>query len=321
MSTNETFIQYKLTKVRLTKLNRCGARVDDGCSTFVDNCIVSIEETSEYKDREEWFFENGDGDFCSTVTTPPKLKWLNLTLTFNDVNPGVIPFLTGDTVILNDATPTPQQIGYGRDYGAASLSNFALEGWTRIASMCDDFDACPDDGNDWYGYTLYAWVKEGTMGDVTYQNDLANFVVEAIAVRNSPWGVGPYNVLKSAAAATLGVPMPLLTAYASTRFKEVLLTQLPPPFTQCDCTDLTPALLTFTDTGTGLHHGTLTLPVHSGSPIVPGYVSWGDASAPELVTAGPTVQHNYALAGNYTATYKPSSESSVTYTTAATAIA
>lgn len=317
MATNQSFIQYKLTGVRLTRLDRCGVRVDDGCSVFTDNCIVSIEETGEYKDREEWFFENGDGDFCSTVTTPPKLKWLNLTLTFNDVNPGVIPFLTGDTVILNDATP-PQQVGYGRDYGAASLSNFALEGWTRIADVCDEAE-CPDDGSEFFGYTLYAWVKEGTMGDVTYQNDLANFVVEAIAVRNSPWGVGPFNVVKSAAAATLGVPMPLLAAYAATRFKEVILTTLPPPFFQCDCTDLTPAALAFADTGTLV--GTLTLPTRDGAPIVPGYVTWGDASAPELVTSGTTVPHTYAAPGSYAPTYKPSDESGVTYAAASTPIA
>lgn len=318
MSTNQSFIPYKLTKVRLTRLNRCGVRVDDGCSVFVDNCIVSIEETSEYKDREEWFFENGDGDFCATVTTAPKLKWLNLTLTFNDVNPGIIPFLTGDSVITNDAA-TPQQVGYGRDYGAADLSNFALEGWTRIAEVCDIPDACPDDGSEFFGYTLYPWVKEGTMGDVTYQNDKADFVVEAIAVRNSPWGVGPFNVVKSAAAATLGVPMPLLSAIPTNRFKEVILTTLPPPATQCDCTDLTPAALTFSDTG--LLMGTLTLPTRGGSPIVPGYVSWGDASAPQLVTAGPTVDHTYGIAGSYAPSYKPSNESGVTYAAASTPIA
>lgn len=321
MSTNQTFIQYKLTKVRLTKLNRCGARTQNSCSVFVDNCIVSVEETPEYKEREEWFFENGDGDFCSAITTAPKLKWLNLTLTFNDVNPGIIPFLTGDTVILDDTTTTPQQVGYGRDYGAADLSNFALEGWTRIAATCDVPDACPDDGSEYFGYTLYAWVKEGTMGDVTYQNDHANFVVEAIAVRNSPWGVGPYNVVKSNATTTLGVPMPLLSAYPTTRFKEVLLTTLPPPNTQCDCTDLVPSPLTFTATGGGSHPGTLTLPTRGGQPIVPGYITWGDATPAQLVTSGPTVLHNYLATGTYTVTYKPTNESGVTYTTAATPIA
>lgn len=318
MSTNQSFIQYKLTGVRVTKLNRCGARDDTGCSVFTDNCIVSIEETTEYKDREEFFFENGDGDFCSTITVGPKVKYLNLTLTFNDVNPGMIPFLTGDTVIFNDATP-PQMVGYGRDYGAVNLSSFALEGWTRIAETCDLPDACPDDGSELYGYTLYAWVKEGTMGDVTYQNDLANFVVEAIAVRNSPWGVGPYNVVKSEAAATLGVPMPLLTAYSSLRFKEVILTKMPPPEFLCDCSDLTPAALTFTDSG--VLTGTLTLPVSGGTPIVPGYVTWGDATPPQLVTAGPTVDHVYGLAASYAPTYKPSAHSSVTYAAASTPIA
>jgi hypothetical protein len=316
VSTNQSFIQYKLVGVRLTKLNRCGVRVDDGCSVFVDNCIVSVEETTEYKDREEFFFENGDGDFCSTITVGPKIKWLNLTLTFNDVNPGVIPFLTGDTVILNDAVP-PQQVGYGRDYGAVNLSNFALEGWTRIAETCDLPDACPDDGSELFGYTLYAWVKEGTMGDVTYQNDLASFVVEAIAVRNSPWGVGPFNVVTSEAAATLGVPMPLLTPYATTRFKEVILTKLAPPFFQCDCTDLTPTALTFADTGA--LEGTLTLPLRNGTPIVPGYVTWGDATPPQLVTAGPTAVHTYGAPASYAPTYKPL-QSSVTYAAASTPI-
>lgn len=320
MSTNQSFIQYKLTKVRLTKLNRCGVRIDDGCSFFIDNCIVSIEETGEYKDREEWFFENGDGDFCSTITTAPKLKYLHLTLTFNNVNPGIIPFLTGDTVILNDATPTPQQVGYGRDYGAADLSNFALEGWTRIAETCDLPDGCPDDGTEYFGYTLYPWVKEGTMGDVTYQNDQANFVVEAIAVRNSPWGVGPYNVIKSAATTTLGVPMPLLSPVPQSRFKQVVLTTLAPPGNQCDCGDFTPAALTFTATGGGSHPGTLTLPLRDGAPIVPGYVNWGDSTPAQLVSAGPTVVHNYLAAGSYAPTYKPL-ESGPTYTAPSTPIA
>jgi hypothetical protein len=320
VSTNQTFIPYKLVGVRVTKLNACGV-LSGGCTSFTDNCIVSVEETPEYKDREEWFFENGDGDFCATVTTGPRLKYLNLTLTFNDVNPGMIPYLTGDTVITNDAT-TPQLVGYGRDYGAQALSNFALEGWTRIAASCDLPSGCAADGSQLYGYTLYAWVKEGTIGDITYSNDLANFTVNAIAVRNSPWGVGPYSVVTSAATATLGVPMPLLSAYPATRFKEQILTSLPPPVFQCDCTTPSPPpTLTFVDTGTGIHHGTVTLPLRNGSPILPGYVTWGDASPPQLVTVGTTVLHNYAAAGSYAPTYKPTGNSDVVYTAVSTPIA
>lgn len=317
---NQGAVYYKLVEVRVTKLNACGVPIDDGCSFIVDKCSVSIEETGEYKDREEWFPENGDGDFCATVTTPPKKKWNNLVLTFQDTNPLLVNFLTGSTVLLDDDdTLTPNQIGYGDDYGSAELSNFALELWIRIAADCaNGLDACPDDGSENFGYVLYPWVKEGTLGDVTYQNDMANFVVNAIAVRNSPWGVGPYNVFKSEATATLGVPVPLFSAVPATRFKQLAYTKLAPPtINSCECQDLTP-VLAFADTGTLI--GTVTLPLSGGSPILPGYVTWGDASAPQLVTSGTTVQHTYGIAGSYVATYKPLS-SGPSYVSASTPIA
>lgn len=312
-------ILYKLTKVRVTKLNRCGVPVDSTCSFVVDECVVSVEETGEYKDREEWFPENGDGDFCATVTTPPKKKWLNLTLTFNDTNPLLVNFLTGSTILLDDDdTPAPNTIGYGDDYGSADLANFALEGWTRIAADCLDLNACPDDGSENFGYVLYPWVKEGTIGDVTYQNDLATFVVTAIAVRNSPWGTGPYNVAKSEATATLGLPVPLFSAVPQTRFKQMITTKLAPPDpNSCDCQDLTPTLV-FADSG--VLTGQVTLPLRNGSPILPGYVNWGDATAPTLVTSGTTSTHVYGIAGSYVATYKPL-ESGPSYVSASTPIA
>lgn len=311
---------YKLTKVRITKLDRCGNRVDSTCSYIVDECVVSVEETAEYKDREEWYPENGDGDFCATVTTPPKKKWLNLVLTFNDTNPQLINFLTGSTVLLDDDdTTVPNQIGYGDDYGSVDLGNFALEGWTRIAADClNGLDGCPDDGTENFGYVLYPFIKEGTIGDVTYQNDVATFVVNAIATRNSPWGTGPYNVYKSEATATLGVPMPLFSAIPATRFKQMSFTKLAPPDpNSCDCQDLTPPL-TFVDSG--VLTGMATLPLRNGLPILPGYITWGDASVPQLVTAGLTVSHTYGAPASYVATYKPL-ESGPSYVSASTPIA
>lgn len=317
--TNKTFIPYKLTKVRVTRVDPVCGTIPGGCTAFVDDCVVSIEETGEYKDREEFFPENGDGNFCATVTSPPLRKWLNLTLTFNDVNPAMIPYLTGDTVLLdNDDSTVPNQIGYGVDYGDTLLSAFALEGWTRIANTCDGAGSCDATGDELFGYTLYAWVKEGTMGDVTYQNDLANFVVEAIAVKNSPWGVGPYNVVKSEATATINLPLPLFSAYPTTRFKQQILTRLDPPTAQCDCIDVAPAL-TFADSG--VLTGTVTLPLRNGVPLLPGYVHWGDATPDTLVTSGTTVQHVYGIAASYAPTYKLSQQSGPTYTAASTPIA
>ena len=315
---NESYIQYKLTSVRVTKLNSCGVPDSSSCSYFVDECVVSVEDTAEYKDREEWFFENGDGNFCATVTTPPKLKWRNLVLTFNDTNPQLANFLTGNPIVLdNDDTTTPNKIGFDEVFDSASVANFALEGWTRIAATCDDLDGCTDDGAVLYGKVLYPFVKEGTLGDFTMQNDLANFVVNAIAVRNSPWGVGPYNVYVSEATATLGQPVPEFSAVPTTAFKRMTRTELPPPNADCDCQDITPSL-TFADSGVLM--GTVTFPLRGGVPILPAIISWGDAMT-TTVTSGTTAQHTYGAPGSYAPTYRPTQESAPTYVAASTPIA
>lgn len=317
---NQSIIRYKLVTLRATLLNRCGVPVDGECSTLVDRCVISVEETPEYKDREEWFFENGDGDFCSTVTTPPKKKWTNVVMTFNDANPLLANFLTGSTVLLDDDdTTTPNQVGYGDDYGSADLANVGIEIWTRIAAKCDDLNDCPDDGSEEFGYILYPWVKEGTIGDVTYENGLANFVVNAIAVRNSPWGTGPYNVVLSEATATLGQPLPLFSAVPATRFSQSMLTKLGPPATDfgCECEPLTPSL-TFADSGVLM--GTVTFPLRNGVPILPAVIAWGDAST-TTVTSGTTSQHTYGAPGSYAPTFRPTEQSSPTFTAASTPIA
>lgn len=311
---NNCFQQFKLPRIRATLLDACGAPVDNGCSFVVTDGIVSIAETAEYRDREEFFPENGNGDFCMEETTPPLLKWLNLVITFCGVDPQLVNILTASPIILdNDDTSSPNQIGYGVDQGNVANSNFALEGWTRLggSSNCSG-------GVLQYGYVLYPWIKEATIGDVTYQNDTAQFVVNARAARFSTWGTGPYNVALSEATATINQPVPLFSAIPATRFKQTMTTRLAPPPAVCGCQDLTPSL-TFADTGVLI--GTVTFPTRGGVPILPGYVNWGDASAPQLVTSGTTVNHTYAAPGNYVATYKPSAESSPTYTSASTAIA
>ena len=316
---NESYIQYKLTNVRVTKLNNCGVPDTSSCSYFVDDCVISVEDTAENKDREEWFFENGQGNFCATVTTPPKTKWRNLVLTFNDTNPQLANFITGNPIVLDDDDTTlPNKIGIDEVFDSAVTANFALEGWTMIAATCDDLDGCTDDGSVLYGKVLYPFVKEGMLSDFTMQNDLANFVVNAIAVRNSPWGVGPYNVYKSEATATLGQPVPEFSAVPATAFKRMTLTKLPPPVADCDCLDITPALV-FADSG--VLTGTVTLPLRNGLPILPGYVSWGDATPVQLVTSGTTVQHVYGIAASYAPTYRPSGESAPTYVAPSTPIA
>jgi hypothetical protein len=314
MAANEANVYYQLPIVRVTKLSRCGVP-ETVCSSITDECVVSIEETGEYRERQEFFPENGAGRFCMEKTSPPLRKWMNVTIIFNDTNPKMIGMTTGDTVKFNDAA-TPEAIGYGVDQNAIFDSNFALEGWLNLGSRCGDEGACSEEGEELFGYVVYPWIKEATIGDITYGNDTITFTINAIAVRNSPWGVGPYNVVNSAAVATLGDPMPLFDAIAATEYKNMIFTEMAPPTAQCDCIDLVPVLL-FADTG--VLTGTVTFPTLAGS--LPADIDWDDATPVQTVTSGTTASHVYAAPGNYAPTFTPRDTSSATYVAASTPIA
>src|SRR6185369_1006495 len=130
--TSTCFTPFKIPKVRVTQLNSCGQAVT-GCSTVVSDGIISVALTKEYEARQEFFVKNGNGDFCVKETNPPILKWINLVLTFCNVDPELINIMSAEPTYLNDAV-SPSAIGYNTQEGTAANANFALEGWTRITN-------------------------------------------------------------------------------------------------------------------------------------------------------------------------------------------
>lgn len=226
------FTPFKLPRVRVTTLDSCGQAVTGSCATVVSDGIISIAQTNEYEDRQEFFTKNGDGLFCVRETNAPILKWLNLVITFCNVDPELVNIMTGNSMVADDSA-TAYNIGYNVDENSATLSNFALEGWTRLANQGV---ACT--GGLQYGYFLYPFVKEGTIGDITYQNDVVSFVVNARTSSNSLWGVGPYDVDLSDNAGTLDDPIPLLTPIGSTTHQRMFITRMEPPTASCGCSPL-----------------------------------------------------------------------------------
>lgn len=226
------FTPFKLPRVRVTTLDSCGAVVTGSCATVTTNGIISVAITNEYEDREEFFTKNGDGVFCVRETNAPILKWLNLVLTFCNVDPELVNIMTGNSTVSDDSA-TAYKTGFNIDENSAQLSNFALEGWTRLANQ-----GVSCTGGVEYGYFLWPWIKEGTVGDVTYENGAANFVVNARTSSGSLWGTGPYNVDLSDNAGTLDDPIPLLTPIGSTTHQRMFITRQAPPDAACGCTPL-----------------------------------------------------------------------------------
>jgi hypothetical protein len=230
--TSTCFTPWKIPTVRVTKLNSCGLPVT-GCSTVVSDGIISVAMTNEYEQRQEFFVKNGDGNFCVRATNPPILKWINLVITFCNVDPELLNIMTAEPLVMDDAV-SPTAIGWSTEEGSASLANFALEGWTRLAPS----SSFPCSGGVEYGYGLLPYIVEGTVGDQTFQNDTVNFVVNARTSSNSPWGTGPYFVDYSDNPAGSTTNIPLLTPIGSRQHKRMFVTRKPPPTATCGCTTL-----------------------------------------------------------------------------------
>lgn len=230
--TSVCYTPWKIPKVRVTNLNSCGLPVT-GCSTVVSDGIISVEMTKEYEDREEFFVKNGDGVFCVKETNPPILKWINLTLTFCNVDPELVNIMAAEPLVMDDAA-SPVAIGYSTAEGSAANANFALEGWTRLANN----GGVPCTGGVEYGYTLFPWIVEGTIGDLTYENAAANFTLTGRTHASSPWGLGPYFVDYSDNPVGSTTPVRLLTPIASNQHHRMFITRLAPPTATCGCTTL-----------------------------------------------------------------------------------
>lgn len=301
----------RVPAVRITKLDSCGTPVDGSCSWASTSGVVTIEQTRELNDRQDYFTVNADNNPCITDNAPPILKWINLTITFCNVDPELFNILTAEPLVLDDAE-VPKAVGFRTQPTSVNSSYFAFEAWTRL----DGSTSCSG-GTQLYGYFLLPRVVQGMVGDLTLENGAATFTVEAITSPNSLWGTGPYNVLVNQSGANVGLPGPLLTAIGATDHRHMQWTNLPPPSTQCGCQDLTPTL-TITATGAGAHPATLTIP---SSTLLPVSINWGDGVlAPETVTSGTSILHNYAAAGAKSVTLKSLAHSGPTYTGSVTVI-
>lgn len=298
---------FKVPRLRATLLDSCGVPVEGDCSTVVTDGTITVEIAREYEDREDFFKKNGDGVFCVKETDPPILKWINLTMTMCNVDPHLVNFVGGEEVLEDDATP-PNVIGFRSTEGASSLVNVAIEVWTRTTGA-----ACGP-GETRFGYLLFPWVIEGTVGDLTLENNAADFILTARTKSGSPWGVGPYTVQQSAAVATLGDPLPFYQVVGSLDHEEWIWTTLEPPVASCGCLAL-PLALTATDTG--VLTATVTMPSGVTFPV---FIDWGDASPLEEFTAGP-ITHVYGIAGSYDITLYPGGISSAAYTALGVVIA
>lgn len=216
-------------RVRVTRLDECGAPVAGPCGTLVSKGFVSINLSANETNATEIGPVLADGSRCYYITTPKLLNNIQASLEFCEVDPELFEMMTGSPLVLDDAT-TPQAHGFTTDSQNYGLANVALEVWTNLAR-----GACTDGARRW-GYYLMPWLHQGTVGKPTIENGAANFTInEAVTRDGNQWGVGPYDIQLNDSSQ----PSPLFSPISSTTHDLLYKVNVAPPDPTDGCTDLT----------------------------------------------------------------------------------
>src|SRR5205085_2449421 len=124
-------------------------------------------------------------------------------IAFTRVDPDLVSLITGNQTVVDHAAAA---VGFRLSGGIPILGGWALEVWTDLAGqVCEGAKA--------YGYTLLPFLRGGKVGDFSIEDGAASFSITSTTREASAWGVGPYDVVHTAAGAT--VPGPLLAEIGS----------------------------------------------------------------------------------------------------------
>lgn len=217
------------TTMRVQTVNACGAPNVGSCVSAVSTGFVSVEMQDQVESGQEIVVLNAAGVMCVNEKSPKQLKWIDVTITFCNVDPELFNLVTGSTLVLNNAAD-PAAVGFQTRTSNYASGAFGLEVWTNIsAPACTTigtFSLVP------YGYFLLPYISEGTVGDLKIENGAISFTVTGRTKQGTGWGTGPKDVL---ANMTTGVAEKLLVALPSDTHRHLQWTYLAPPAASCGC--------------------------------------------------------------------------------------
>lgn len=209
--------------IRVTRLDSCGDPNPGMSAVVVSKRVSSVnidevsDEGSNIRQRnfadELLFVDEGFSSFIGLTTDT----------TMCGVDPAVVSAFTNQPVVAN---PAGDIIGFDVVSGI-NLDNFAfsLEVWSKLAgATCD-----PSGFREW-GYTVFPFVKGGRLGGFSFENAALEFMIMGAMTRDgNSWGVGPFDVTRTAA----GVPSPLQTPLTANTHMRQIIVNLDPPVASC----------------------------------------------------------------------------------------
>ncbi len=209
-------------RVRVTTLDPCGTPPDAlaEASQVVSSGFISVEYRLVYEDGDEYTQKNADGFLCINDRGDDVLKRVEFTISFCNVDPELLEFMTGNPLEVDGAG---NSVGF-RVSENATVTDFGFELWSGVPNQ-----PCVE-GEVLYGYFLLPWAHNGTLRDFTVENGPTNFEVQGWTKGGGGWGVGPYNVVASGAA---GAPSSLEDPLLAGEHLLARVTTVAPPAAVC----------------------------------------------------------------------------------------
>lgn len=219
-------------RMRLTRLDTCGAPDPGAASTLVSSGFISVAASPNYLDADTISQVNANGDLCITDQAAAQLQWVDLTILMCLVDPDAINLITGNPLVVDDVTPTSNTTGFRINGELTGTASFALELWSGVTGQ-----ACTIDGTAQYGYWLFPFVVQAQVGEWTVENGALTLTFTARTSTGSGWGTGPDTYLVRADATT-GTPEVLLTPIDDTDHVYYETVTVAPPAAACGATEL-----------------------------------------------------------------------------------
>jgi len=216
--------------MRVTRLDGCGAKVLGPTSTVVSDGFITVGLAPQTDEGTTISVTNAAGKICVLDEPAPTFLGYDLTVEFCGVNPDLYSLMTGQPIVMDQASPA-QGVGFRVNSGIdTSQTGFALEVWSSVPVA-----ACEAGASVSYGYFLVPFAKGGLIGDFTIGNDAVNFTLTGAKSKDgSAWGVGPYDVVRDGA----GAAGPLAEAIDSKDHLHMEVTSVEPPTSVCGATAL-----------------------------------------------------------------------------------
>jgi len=201
--------------VRLTRLSACGEIEYGTCSSLVSECFVSVTLASEIEAGDEYLQKSAWGDLCISDKDPDRIKWVNATIEFAEINPDALDILTTGAPVVHSGDTIG--VTFGREPNEAA---FALEVWTKRTGV--------DCVTPEWGYFVVPFVRNGQInGDLVIENGVMTLSVTGNGFpATSAWGVTPYD------------DNPFLEAFPAGEIFGMVVSDVTPPSDTAGCVAL-----------------------------------------------------------------------------------